>query len=113
MTDQQTINLISASFYRQLFLARMLKFEQDMFIKMAKHSGIKQALLRMRNCYDNQLAQIKSYLGNDTQTTVNEIMNSSDEKIRSIHVIIEKLAVMDEADVLRLEQEFEVITIKY
>lgn len=113
MADQQEINRISASFYRQLFLSRMLKYEQDIFMKIAKHSGIKQAMLRMKNGYENGLLQIKAYLGTESSTTVDQIMKESDEKIRAIHVILEKLAVMSEADVLELENQFEVINVKY
>lgn len=112
MTQEQ-INRISASFYRQMFFIRMLNIEHEYFLKMSKHSGIKNVLHRLKHAVTAGIEQLKAYLPN-SKDTYTQIMSESEEKISAMCNIIEKISMLDEATVLQLEKDFdEHVKVKY
>lgn len=94
-----------ASLCRQMFLSKMLNIESEYFAQYPVNSGVKQALLRMKNCYSNNLNDIKARMPNSSGV-FQEYLNNSDEKIHAIANIIEKLSLLEEDKVLALETEF-------
>lgn len=104
--NQELINRLSASFYRQMFYLKMIEVEQDFFLKEAKHSGIKNALHRMKHSNASAVQQLLSYMPN-SKDKVTAIMNESEEKIHAMANIIEKISMLDEETVLKLETDFD------
>ena len=109
---QELINRLSASFYRQMFYLKMIAIEQEFFLKEAKHSGIKNVLYRLKNSNKSAIEQLNGYMP-ESKETVKRIIDESDEKIRAIANIIEKLSLLDEETVLQVETDLEQIKIKY
>lgn len=109
---QEIINRLSASFYRQMFYLKMIAIEQEFFLKEAKHSGIKNVLYRLKNSNKSAIEQLNGYMP-ESKETVKRIIDESDEKIRAIANIIEKLSLLDEETVLQVETDLEQIKIKY
>lgn len=104
--NQELANRISASFYRQMFYMKMMRIEQEYFLKQAKHSGIKNVLSRIRESNEKALDQLNAYMPNSREN-VKKIMNESEEKIHAMANIIEKLSVLDEEMLLALEDNFD------
>lgn len=69
-------------------------------------AGIKTAIYRGINAYQSTHNTIKQQLPK-SKDRYTDTMNQSDEKVFAMLSIIEKLSVLDEADVLRLETEFD------
>lgn len=111
--NQEEQNRVSASFYRQIFLIKMLSLEHEHFLKTAKHSGIKNVLFRLKNSVAGGLDQLLSYLPNSRET-FKTVMQQNDEKIIAMLSIIEKISMLDEETVLQLEKDFdEQVKIQY
>lgn len=110
-TEQQ--NRLSASLFRQLFLLKMLNYEYEFFVKFPLPSGIKNVLFRAKVVYGSVISDLKAHMPNSHKQIDAQIVHS-DEKIRAIATILEKLAVLDEEDVLKLETDFDsMITVQY
>jgi len=80
---QKEQNEISASFYRMMFLIKMIQIEQNFFLKYAKNGGIKNVLKRLKDSNEKGVEQLLSYMPN-SRHKVKDIMNHSDEKINAI-----------------------------
>lgn len=104
--NQEQNNRLSASFYRQMFYLKMMGVEQNFFLKIAKHSGVKNVLHRMKNSNASALEQLAAYMPN-SRDKVKEIMSESEEKIYAMANIIEKISMLDEETVLKLEKDFD------
>jgi hypothetical protein len=107
-------NQITASLFRQLYYAKMFNYEHEHFLKLTSESGIKNVLNRMKTTFHNGITQILSYLPWKSQQIIRDEMNVSDEKIRAMCNVIERMAFLPEEKVLELEQDFtELIQINY
>lgn len=110
---QQLRNEMTASLFRQLYLARMMNKEHEYFLKFPLASGIKNVLKRMKDNYHVSLSQLKAYLPKSKDKLDNELA-LSDEKLNALCNIFEKLSMLDEQQVVELESTFdEMITVKY
>lgn len=98
-------NQLSASLFRQLYYLQLAHFEHTYFVKSAVSSGIKNTLSRMMASHRNGITTILSMLPLSSHI-VRKDLEMSEEKIRAMSSIIERLAVMDEAQVLQLENDF-------
>jgi len=103
---QETLNKISASFYRFNFLLKMLDTEAKYMSQFSVQSGIKNILYRGKRNYYNMSLDLIPHLPNSAEK-VSDIMKTSEEKIAAIQNIIEKLSVLDEETVLEIEEQFE------
>lgn len=103
---QEEQNRLTASLFRQLYFARMMHVENEYFLKICSHSGIKNALKRMKDGYVNGLQTVKSYLPVSSKK-VDAELKASDEKIQAMVNIFEKIAMLDEQQVLDLETTFD------
>lgn len=112
MTPEQQ-NRLMGSLYRQTMYAKLLHLECEAFIKYPVTSGIKNTLKRMKDCYANGIQQIKAYMPNSKEQFQSQI-DITEEKALAISNIIERLYVLDEETVLKLEKDFcEQITVQY
>jgi hypothetical protein len=110
-TEQQ--NRMSASLYRQLFLLKMLSYEYEYFVKYPLPSGIKNILFRATKVFSSIVFDLKMALPKSQGQIDNQVVHS-DEKIRAISTVLEKLASLDEKDALMIEATFDsMITVKY
>ena len=110
-TEQQ--NRLMGSLYRQMMYSRLLHLECEHFLKYPVNSGIKNTLKRMKDCYVNGIQQVKSYMPKTKQEFQKQI-DITDEKAMAISNIIERLFVLDEETVLKLEDDFaKQITVQY
>lgn len=111
--NQEQQNRLMGSLYRQTMYAKLLHIECEAFVKYPVASGIKNTLKRMKDCYVNGIQQIKSYMPKSNAEFQNQL-DITDEKAMAISTIIERLYVLDEETVLKLEKDFcEQITVKY
>lgn len=110
--NQKQQNRLSASLFRQLMLLNMLNYEYQYFSGFKMPSGIKNILFRAKNIYTSIITDLKLHMPNSHKQIDQQIIHS-DEKIRAISTILEKLAVMDEEDVLRIEADFEIVKVQY
>jgi hypothetical protein len=110
--NQEQINRLSASVFRQLFLMKMLSYEYEFFVKFPLPSGVKNILFRGKNSFQNCLEQLKLSLP-VSKSIVERVVHQSAEKTRAMANIFEKLSVMTEEEVLAIETDFEVIKVKY
>lgn len=105
--NQQLKNELTASFIRQLYFSKMLNKEHEHFLKFPAPSNVKNILKRLKDNYANGINQLGSALA------VKEL-NQSDEKLNALTNIFEKLAMMEEEDLLKLETTFdELIKVDY
>lgn len=111
--NQEQVNRLSQSLYRQLFLLKMLHYEYEYFVKSPLASGIKNILFRATKVLPSIVMDLKIALPKSKQQIDNQVIHS-DEKVRAIATILEKLSVLDEEDVLKLETDFdEMIKVVY
>lgn len=103
--NQEQANRLSASLYRQMMYIKLLHLENEYFLKYPVSSGIKNTLKRMKDCYSGGINQIKSYLPKSNQIFQKEI-DMSEEKAMAISNIIERLYMLDDETVLKLEDDF-------
>ena len=92
--------LISESIIRQLYIFRMLSFESELFCKMPLPSNVKQTLLRGKNVYNSVLNELGS-------ETARKEVTMSEEKLRAISTIFDKLCKSSESDCLKYEEVFD------
>jgi hypothetical protein len=104
MTKEQENQLIG-SLYRQVSYAKLMHIENEFFLKFPVNSGIKNTLKRMKDSYASNLEQIKRYMP-ETNRQFEKHIEASEEKLNAIANIVEKLYVLEEVDVLRLEEDF-------
>jgi seryl-tRNA synthetase len=102
---QEEINQISASFYRMMFLVKMIETEQSYFLKYSRNGGIKNVLKRLKDSNEKGVEHLLSYMPN-SKDKFKSIMAESEEKINAMANIIEKLSMLDEDTVLKLEDDF-------
>lgn len=101
------------SFYRQMYFVKMLKMEQQYFLKQSKNGGVKQVLKRLSDSNEKGIQALLYHIPNSRET-VNRVMQASEEKIQAMVNIIEKISLLDEETVLKLEDDFNKhVTIKY
>jgi len=112
MTQEQ-INRQSACLYRLFYLNRMQHWEYEQFLKLPAPSGIKNALYRGKQVYASVLEQLRTAMP-VSKNKLEAEMNMSEEKIRALSTIFEKLCALEEADVLAMEDEFnKSVTVNY
>ena len=97
---QSIREFLSESIIRQLYLMRMLSFENELFCKMKLPSNVKQTLLRGKTVYNSVLNELGS-------ETARKEVNMSEDKLRAISTIFDKLCKSSEADVLKYEEVFD------
>lgn len=102
---QEEINQISASLYRMMFLVKMIETEQSYFLKYSRNGGIKNVLKRLKDSNEKGVEHLLSYMPN-SKDKFKSIMAESEEKINAMANIIEKLSMLDEDTVLKLEDDF-------
>jgi len=110
--NQETVNKLSASLYRQLFYMKMLDMEYNFYAKLPMPPKFKGIMYRGKNAFANCTNELKANLPT-SHGTINRVLNENNEKINAMAVIIEKLSLLDTAQVLEIEQQFEAITVNY
>ena len=91
---------MSESIIRQLYLMRMLSFENELFCKMPLPSNVKQTLLRGKTVYSSVLTELGS-------NTARKEIEMSEDKLRALSTIFDKLCKSSEEDVLKYEEVFD------
>lgn len=95
-----TKQLISESIIRCLYLMRMLSFELEFLFTLPLPSNVKKTLLRGKTVYNSVLNELGS-------ETARKEVNMSEDKLRAISTIFDKLCKSSEADVLKYEEIFD------
>ena len=116
MTEQQEqlLNQLTASIFRQLYYSKMLNIEHDYYLKLSGSSGVKNVLHRLKVAYTTGVNQLLSYVGIESQKVIRAEMQTSDEKIRAVTSINERLFFLPTEKVLELEKDFtDLIKVKY
>jgi len=116
MTEQQEqlLNQLTASIFRQLYYSKMLNIEHDYYLKLTGNSGVKNVLHRLKMAYTTGVNQLLSYVGVESQNVIRAEMQNSDEKIRAVTSINERLFFLPIDKVLELEKDFtDLIKVKY
>ena len=116
MTEQQEqhLNQLTASIFRQLYYSKMLNIEHDYYLKLSGSSGVKNVLHRLKVAYTTGVNQLLSYVGIESQKVIRAEMQNSDEKIRAVTSINERLFFLPTDKVLELEKDFtDLIKVKY
>ncbi len=105
MTDQERQNKLTASLFRIVHLMTLANYEFKYFAGFKASSGVKNVLHRGIRNYESFIDQLKSYLPK-SKSVIDAEMVQSEEKVHAIGNIIEKLFMLDEATVLKLEDDF-------
>ena len=116
MTEQQEklLNQLTASIFRQLYYSKMLNIEHEYYLKLSGSSGVKNVLHRLKVAYTTGVNQLLSYVGIESQKVTRAEMQNSDEKIRAVTSINERLFFLPTEKVLELEKDFtDLIKVKY
>ena len=116
MTEQQQqhLNQLTASIFRQLYYSKMLNIEHEYYLKLTGNSGVKNVLHRLKTAYTTGVTQLLSYVGIESQKLIREEIESSDEKIRAVTSINELLFFLPTDKVLELEKDItDLIKVKY
>ena len=116
MTEQQEqhLNQLTASIFRQLYYSKMLNIEHEYYLKLTGNSGVKNVLHRLKTAYTTGVTQLLSYVGIESQKVIRAELESSDEKIRAVTSINERLFFLHTDKVLELEKDFtDLIKVKY
>jgi hypothetical protein len=92
----------------------MLNIEHEYYLKLSGSSGVKNVLHRLKVAYTTGVTQLLSYVGIESQKVIRAEMQSSDEKIRAVTSINERLFFLPTDKVLELEKDFtDLIKVKY
>ena len=92
----------------------MLNIEHDYYLKLSGSSGVKNVLHRLKVAYTTGVTQLLSYVGIESQKVIRAEMQNSDEKIRAVTSINERLFFLPTEKVLELEKDFtDLIKVKY
>jgi hypothetical protein len=92
----------------------MLNIEHDYYLKLSGSSGVKNVLHRLKVAYTTGVTQLLSYVGIESQKVIRAEMQSSDEKIRAVTSINERMFFLPTDKVLELEKDFtDLIKVKY
>jgi hypothetical protein len=93
MTQQQEqhLNQLTASIFRQLYYSKMLNIEHEYYLKLSGNSGVKNVLHRLKTAYHTGVTQLLSYVGIESQKVIRAEMQTSDEKIRVTLEIVLKV----------------------
>jgi hypothetical protein len=92
----------------------MLNIEHDYYLKLSGSSGVKNVLHRLKVAYTTGVNQLLSYVGIESQNVIRAEMQNSDEKIRAVTSINERLFFLPTDKVLELEKDFtDLIKVKY
>lgn len=110
--NQEQINRYTASLYRQTFLIKMLDAENNYFAQFKAPSGIKNEFARLSKVYAKGIENIKVYMPTK-KDIYQEHIKHSEEKISASLNILEKLMVLDDETVFKIEEDFNQIKIKY
>jgi len=116
MTEQQEqhLNQLTASIFRQLYYSKMLNIEHEYYLKLTGNSGVKNVLHRLKTAYTTGVTQLLSYVGTESKKVIREEIEHSDEKIRAVTSINERLFFLHTDKVLELEKDFtDLIKVKY
>jgi len=116
MTEQheQHLNQLTASIFRQLYYSKMLNIEHEYYLKLTGNSGVKNVLHRLKTAYTTGVTQLLSYVGTESKKVIREEIEHSDEKIRAVTSINERLFFLHTDKVLELEKDFtDLIKVKY
>ena len=92
----------------------MLNIEHEYYLKLSGSSGVKNVLHRLKVAYTTGVTQLLSYVGIESQNVIRAEMQNSDEKIRAVTSINERLFFLPTDKVLELEKDFtDLIKVKY
>jgi hypothetical protein len=92
----------------------MLNIEHDYYLKLTGNSGVKNVLHRLKMAYTTGVTQLLSYVGVESQKVIRAEMQNSDEKIRAVTSINERLFFLPTEKVLEVEKDFtDLIKVKY
>jgi len=92
----------------------MLNIEHEYYLKLTGNSGVKNVLHRLKTAYTTGVTQLLSYVGIESQKVIRAELESSDEKIRAVTSINERLFFLHTDKVLELEKDFtDLIKVKY
>ena len=92
----------------------MLNIEHDYYLKLSRSSGVKNVLHALKVAYTTGVNQLLSYVGIESLKVIRAEIESSDEKIRAVTSINERLFFLPTEKVLELEKDFtDLIKVKY
>ena len=112
--QEQHLNQLTASIFRQLYYSKMLNIEHEYYLKLTGNSGVKNVLHRLKTAYTTGVTQLLSYVGIESQKVIREEIERSDEKIRAVTSINERMFFLHTEKVLELEKDFtDLIKVKY
>lgn len=111
--NQEQINRYTASLYRQTFLLKMLDAENTYFAQFKAPSGLKNEFVRLSKVYSKGIENIKLYMPN-SKDSFDKHIKQSEEKISASLNILEKLMILDDETVFKLEDDFnKLVKIQY
>lgn len=112
--EQRKANQLTACYFRIALLSALINEEAAFFLPECGNSGIKASLKRMKDCFTNNVAAIESHLQPESLKLLRQQIDGSSEKKAAIGKILEKLAMLEEQQVLDIETDFDTqIKIKY
>lgn len=92
--------------FRTSFMLKMIDNEIQYYSQFkTAPSGIRNELHRLKTVYGKGIENLKSYMPN-SKKQFEEHLNSSEERISAMCNIIEKLAVLPEEDLYKIEDQF-------
>lgn len=104
--NQEQINRYSACIYRMTFMLQMIDNEVQYFSQFkSAPSGIRNEFNRLKTVYSKGIQNLTIFMPNSKETFKRQI-EQSPEKISAMCVILEKLSLLDEETVFKLEDDF-------
>lgn len=99
MSPKQTeqLNRAQSAMWRMLYLFKLAHYEFEWLKSLPKDSAVRPILARGVQQYEKILTELRGVMSSPKSiSTIREHMDASDEKIRTLSSIIERLSMCDE-----------------
>jgi len=103
--NEEQVNRYSGCVFRISFLLKMVDNEVNYFSQFRAPSGIKGEFVRLSKVYESGMRNIVAYMPNAKNAYLQHI-EQSEERISAMCSIFEKLALVDDKTMFRLENDF-------
>jgi hypothetical protein len=108
MSPKQTeqLNRAQSAMWRMLYLFKLAHYEFEWLKSLPKDSAVRPILARGVQQYEKILTELRGVMSSPKSiATIREHMDASDEKIRTLSSIIERLSMCDEKQLEDFETE--------
>lgn len=103
--NEEQVKRYSGCVFRMSFLLKMMDNEVSYFSQFKAPSGIKSEFVRLSKVYDAGMRNIVSYMPN-AKGVYMQHLDQSEERISAMCSILEKLALVDDKTLFKLEDDF-------